>query len=686
MGVKMKDKTKKIISLIAVTAIVLALSVADIYFSPLGVEGLKAFGLSKTVETVVPVTETTTVTETSTTETTTQPEPDVIKMVRPEKTVFTTDSKTISFAGKVKPGQALKCDGKAVEVGEDGAFSFDTVLQIGVNTITFEYNGQKTVYKITYSVKLIKSVTPSSSVKAAGGTSVDISVKVLNGASVSVTVGGKKISLSKGNNSEDSANDSNFDTYIGSYKLPASTTEVQTIGTVCAYATYNGIKETKYGGKLYVNAMEFSPPTVDPPVEEAPNDPDKPTLLSPYENNGSSEKAQMIVVKQAVAEYMPGKEANGKSIPTVTPQVKGTVDYISGTATYEKELYYILRSGYKILASDATVLNGFVLPSNRLVSYQTTNTSSTNIFLITDWQVPINVELKPQSYYKGFDARPCNVTSFTAEYVDFVFSYTPSATGDVSVMGSDIVRSAEWVNVGATGSNGVKTSTLRLHLWKKGVFYGYKISYENNRLKIAINNKPLALSSAVVMLDPGHGGKQPGAVGVGGILEKNINLSIATKVRSILESKGIKVYMTRTGDTDLELDTVVTKTRNSDADVFVSIHCNSTTTSNYSGVETYYYKNYSFNLATEIGNELVAFYRGIYKNNQTMYDRIVPKNYGVVRQRVYRVTRIEECPSVLIECGYLSNATEYGVLTNGGYQQQIAQAIANGIVKFLQNN
>jgi N-acetylmuramoyl-L-alanine amidase len=139
--------------------------------------------------------------------------------------------------------------------------------------------------------------------------------------------------------------------------------------------------------------------------------------------------------------------------------------------------------------------------------------------------------------------------------------------------------------------------------------------------------------------------------------------------------------MTRYGDEDVTLDerTLVGRTS---PDCFVSIHCDgdpNTTTS--SGTHTFYYYNYSMPLASSIHSNLVTAYQSIYPVGTPEYAAI---NKGA-KFFPYQVTRLEECPSVLVECGYLTNVSDCNVLISEGGQELISGAIANGILYYLNN-
>lgn len=117
---------------------------------------------------------------------------------------------------------------------------------------------------------------------------------------------------------------------------------------------------------------------------------------------------------------------------------------------------------------------------------------------------------------------------------------------------------------------------------------------------LAFRNRPTSVNSAVVALDPGHGGNDPGAIGVSGVYESTVNLRIAALVKQKLEAQGVRVVILRTGNTTLSLDDRRKLARQSGADLFVAIHNNSSTSGKTSGTEVYYYRAFSQPLASNV--------------------------------------------------------------------------------------
>lgn len=175
----------------------------------------------------------------------------------------------------------------------------------------------------------------------------------------------------------------------------------------------------------------------------------------------------------------------------------------------------------------------------------------------------------------------------------------------------------------------------------------------------------------VVMIDPGHGGKDPGAIGVGGLREKDVILPISQQVAAILEQQGIQVKLTRTSDYFVNLAPRVEMAKREGADLFVSIHANAIANRpDVNGLETYYFDS-GLRLAQSIHNSILQ--------NVDVRDR-------KVRRARFYVLKKNPMPAVLVEVGFVTGVQDASKLATVAYQNQMAQAIANGILQYIQQN
>lgn len=187
--------------------------------------------------------------------------------------------------------------------------------------------------------------------------------------------------------------------------------------------------------------------------------------------------------------------------------------------------------------------------------------------------------------------------------------------------------------------------------------------------------------SDVVCIDPGHGiGSDTGATGIDDLQEDDVTLSVGLKAGKVLEDHGVKVVYTRTEDmrsTPMSVTDSLQKrcdiSNSANAKYFVAIHCNSADATSANGTETWDNpgNEESKNLATNIQSSIVE--------EVGMYDRGLKDGYG----RGLYVIKNTNAPAVLIELGFLSNASDAQKLRDDSYRQKYAQAIADGILKSL---
>ncbi|MTJ49849.1 N-acetylmuramoyl-L-alanine amidase [Dolichospermum sp. UHCC 0259] len=181
--------------------------------------------------------------------------------------------------------------------------------------------------------------------------------------------------------------------------------------------------------------------------------------------------------------------------------------------------------------------------------------------------------------------------------------------------------------------------------------------------------QPVPNGRVLVVIDPGHGGKDSGAPGLGGLLEKDVVLPISTKLARILEENGIQVVLTRDADFFVELKGRVDIAKRVNGTLFVSIHANAVgNRPDVNGLEVYYY-NSGYALADTVR-------QAILQNISTL------KNRGTRKARFY-VLRKNTMPAILVETGYMTGREDNPRLGSPEYQSLMAEGIANGILNYL---
>lgn len=188
----------------------------------------------------------------------------------------------------------------------------------------------------------------------------------------------------------------------------------------------------------------------------------------------------------------------------------------------------------------------------------------------------------------------------------------------------------------------------------------------------------------VLVLDAGHGGFDPGKVGVNGALEKDINLSIVKKLQKLLEEEGFTVYLTREKDTLLAPVNSSSKKKDdmiARIDMItklnpfftISIHQNSFTDSSSSGPQTFYYKD------SEASATMAQVLQDVLNTQLNPAKKRAPQ----ANENYYLLTRTPT-PTVIVECGFLSNPTEADLLTQDEYQSRVAHSIFLGILSYYE--
>lgn len=201
-------------------------------------------------------------------------------------------------------------------------------------------------------------------------------------------------------------------------------------------------------------------------------------------------------------------------------------------------------------------------------------------------------------------------------------------------------------------------------------------------LEIYIPDTKSSLEGEIIVLDPGHGGADPGAIGPGGlVMEKDANLDVTCKVAQLLSDLGAKVILTRQDDKEVDLYERSAMANSKGAALFVSIHMNANNSPALAGTTTYYLRTAETNglqrqeksriLADEVQSQLV-------------------KTLGLedkgIRQADFAVLRTTSMPAILIEVAFLSNPAEEKLIAKEQFRKEAASAIVEGISNYFINN
>ena len=594
------------------------------------------------------------------------------------KTTVSTTESSYTFSGRAAKEYPLTLNGEAVELSDQGLFSVTVDLNIGKNTFTFSHNNINYVYTVNYRFVILKEYYPSNAQTYSSGSILAVSAKARKGSTITATFNGETISLSVYNAQNESNDDSEqFCNYTGTFQLPTTTSNVN-LGEIRFDAYFEDKCETFYSGKITCKKAEITV-TYDP--EAAP-------LGGRYINVGTGKITEVVAYE---AETFDAYSTNDWSRPTNNYLPKGTVDYSAqgyyyyqGSTTTKE--YALLRCGRQVYTSKKIVPTDEIVPvvkeyAGTLPDHNEINIASfetvgnhTVLTLDTMWKAPFYLDLLPQSY-----ANPAkqdyNISSFTCNYVDVTFCYATVLTGDIYIPETNPVFSSAKI------IQNQSDYTLRLYLREQGGFYGWDANYNSNgqlvfeflnpaRVTKAANAYGADLSGTKILIDVGHGGKDPGAIGFNSTYhsEANRNLILARKIKAELESIGATVYMTRDSDVTSSNDDKIKLMKKLKPDYCIAIHHDASNYSSPNGFGGYYSQPFSKKASEFVYNHTMN--TGLYKNSKFSW-------------HYYYMARSSYCPVVLTENGFITNTYDFGYITDDYANTTKAKAITNGIVEYF---
>lgn len=595
----------------------------------------------------------------------------------PSAHTFSTYADTVSFIGSSDPNFPLKLDGKDVERTSTGYFTLTLKLKEGKNTFKFTHKEATKTYNITYNKVLIKSIYPSEEVFFDGEASVTVSVVAYNGCTVKARLGNEVVDMVGGAPVSNDVNES-FVSFTAEFKMPKADVVPIEVGELIVTALRNGESETKSGGKILVRAK-----TDTSSVTEN-------TASSVYESGYGIQVGVGDRYVAEVAQYQTETldiitPTDERSRPTNAYLPQGTVDYCSSAddifhnpESGKKNAFRNLDYGKRVYSDKNIKIFKATLPETNTVTAVDTVNNGRHTVITFDvaWKAPFNVTLAPQTYKNPYpkSGRPdYSITSTTYQYVDLEFCYTVSGQGKVELGDNPVFSKAEWIKC--------ESGNYALRLWLKneGKFYGWIAEYnEDNQLefyflnpyqlKNSLNSYGYKLDGAVIVVDAGHGGADPGAVGPSKEhTEAELNLWLAMKIQRELEELGATVIMTRTDNTAVTLDERTKQTDEIKPDLFISVHRNSSNSTAARGYENYYFSPFSKAFADSVYNRV----RGDFTTDR-----------GVQFYPFY-VTRVSCCPSILTENGFVSNAADLEMIKTDSHNEALARHTVEGIIDYF---
>lgn len=550
-------------------------------------------------------------------------------ITRPAETLTIGSSmETYFITGTSDPSKPLYYSEKEVERTSSGLWGVQVKVPYGTNTYTFAQDGitkkavlvrNKPPQDSTISTIPKGSVYPASPEAVLDGQRLKLSCTAPAGATVTASVGGLTATLKQVSQTGKSAVATTYQETLDLSSL-SSAGQIKNIGAVTYKLNYNGMNSSqKSTGEVYVAGKDALP------VARMKG------FIVPVNTNEANDGVYTTVLKD------------------------GCVDYIVGNSG---GAYYKLASGGYVLKSTVEIPTGTVSAVNSVSS-------------ISLKQLPKGEKLRITGTARSV---------FTTQLTDGRLIVKLENISGFDKLKTELLQSELCTSI-ETQIDQERTVTLTFTL-KEGVeLLGWDVQFEGNDTVIYLKQMPTLksntaapLSGITVLLDPGHGGTDPGAAGVPyheGAWEKTLNLANAYALRSRLEALGASVHITQE-DSSMTLNERMELSQKLDADLFISCHHNAlseTVDSNtVSGIEVFYYNEQSERFAQNIGESL---------------SQNTGRKLRFVNQSWYRVTMMSACPSVLVESGYLCSPAEYEKLATEFGMYQYANAVSDAVLQYF---
>lgn len=381
-------------------------------------------------------------------------------------------------------------------------------------------------------------------------------------------------------------------------------------------------------------------------------------------NSGGSVSETGNTVKEGSIVVVNGTAVNLRSGPGTNYDKVGQVDKgLELTVIKEQDSWYQVRLSDGSTAWIASWLADLSVPSQGVLTPLTVVSS-------TPSDQKTTLVLKHGEYNK--------VTTNSANATQILLTMSNTTLDPSLNQLSFPVGPVQQVSAAATGTNAVQL-TLRV---QPGAYASIKEEGDNVTITVRSRQIPntTGIAGKTIMLDPGHGGSDQGAIGSFlGVTDAAVGLDVAKKLQTMLAADGANVVLTRNEDTNLALYDRPTMSNAVEPDIFVSIHGNAVENKPLvNGIEVYYYApSNSANLYAQ------AYVRKELANAVEQGLVVSTARKTSTRTANYAVLRENNSPSILVECGYLTNQEEEALLGTDAYRQKLAEGIYHGIVKYF---
>ncbi|BAY82506.1 N-acetylmuramoyl-L-alanine amidase [Calothrix parasitica NIES-267] len=565
-----------------------------------------------------------------------------LKVVYPPTNHKTTSDKIFFIGTGPLTGQVL-INGKPITRSKSGHFAPSFPLQVGENTFTIRHQEQVIQIQVTRTsnqqsvpqgLAFAKdSLTPKVDIARLPGELICFSAIAPPSATVSVSLGGNK--------------------RVALLLQPPQAQLPSNLAALTGTNQPQNATKSEYSGctTLEANAIEVAPKyqltlNSETITQEAPG---KINILQP----------SSLPVVEVSAEFGVARTGPSTNYSRLTPLPKGTRSAVTGKTGEWLRLDY----GAWIKSSETASLANAIVP-NTIIRSVGSSQSEQATLVSFPLQTPVPVTVKQES-----DKLTLTLHNTTAQTDTIPFNDNP------------FISRMDWQQI-PPSPGGNSTAVQYIFNLKKNQQWGYKLGYEGTTLKLKLRHPPelrrsrrKPLSGTKILIDPGHGGKESGAVGPTGLPEKDVNLTISKLLRRELVKRGATVVMTREIDKFVSLGDRQKIIAREEPTLALSVHYNALPdygdAENTKGIGMFWYHPQAHSLAVYLHNYLV--------------DKLDRPSYGVFWNNL-ALTRPEAAPSLLLELGFMSNPEEFEWVTNPKQQKKLAKTLADGIVKWLRDN
>lgn len=370
-------------------------------------------------------------------------------------------------------------------------------------------------------------------------------------------------------------------------------------------------------------------------------------LTSQSKGNISILDPENLIVVEIIAEQGVARTGAGTNFSRLTPLPKGTRALVTATEGEWLRLDY----GGWILASETKVLPTNTPPSSFIRSVTSRQQGNqTQVIFPLETPIPITIRQSDNT-------------------LTLILHNAIAQTDTIFFPDNPVIKRLDWYQ-------NTPTTIEYIFTFKSSQQWGYDVRYEGSTLILSFNNPPISqgnnLKGKVILLDPGHGGEESGAVGPNGYTEKEINLVISQLLAEKLRAKGATVYLTRNDDTFVSLFDRQKKIEQLKPTIALSIHYNALpdggNAETTKGIGVFWYHPQAHNLSVFLHDYLV--------------ENLQRPSYGIFWNNL-ALTRPHTSPTVLLELGFMINPYEFEWIINTSAQRQLATTLAEGVEKWL---